>query len=90
MIPYTKPPLFLSNIFLAPHFNMCYNIKELKITNKRHHLGAERLSWNQILERTNLTAISLPDQGGYFLAFLPISYPILYAAVHKILAIPKA
>lgn len=51
---------------------------------------AERLSWNQILVRMNLTAISLPDQGGYFLAFLPISYPILYADVHKILAIPKA
>ncbi len=34
MIPYTKPPLFLSNIFLAPHFNMCYNRKELKIIQK--------------------------------------------------------
>nr|DAQ17343.1 MAG TPA: hypothetical protein [Caudoviricetes sp.] len=43
MIPYTKSPLFLSNIFLAPHFNMCYNTKELKIIQKRCHRKARRL-----------------------------------------------
>nr|DAR34559.1 MAG TPA: hypothetical protein [Bacteriophage sp.] len=37
MIPYTKPPLFLSNIFLALHLRMCYNTRELKIINKRHY-----------------------------------------------------
>nr|DAQ05860.1 MAG TPA: hypothetical protein [Caudoviricetes sp.] len=45
MIPYTKPPLFLSNIFLALHLRMCYNTKELKIINKKDTTRrAERLS----------------------------------------------
>mgnify|MGYP006900819541 CR=1 FL=1 len=58
-----------------------------KRINKRHYPYSRTVVLKSNIGKNESNRHKFTRPCGYFLAFLPISYPILYAEPHKILAI---